>query len=108
VYPLRETGKRLDRALARARVQTGWLTLLRPPAGQPVHVARVIGTAGEPLLQELYAAQVKKIDRGGILISGLEQPVSGLPCVQAWFCVPALQPEGVLPPLESVNVPRHR
>lgn len=85
---MRQNGARLERAQVRAAGRRGWLTLLRMPAGQPVLEAHLTNESGRQVFASITNAQVKTIDKGGILISGFLDSVSMQPVRQAWWCVP--------------------
>jgi hypothetical protein len=70
----------------------GWLTLTeRTPCGAPDARATVTDDSGRELLLALSCARVRRIERGGILLSGfLDQGRSVEPVRQAWWCVPVI------------------
>ncbi|RYH18380.1 MAG: hypothetical protein EON54_27475 [Alcaligenaceae bacterium] len=74
-----------------ARPYSGWLYLGRDPrVTSPQEVVRLLRSERdqadvvEPMLHPL----LRKIDRGGILLRGLEEVRSGVTQPQVWWCLP--------------------
>jgi hypothetical protein len=90
VYPIRENGRRLRADLVRQRRVVGWLSLTeRMPSGAPETRATVSDDDGRELLTALCVPRVRRIERGGLLISGYLDNGRGVELVrQAWWCVP--------------------
>src|SRR5690349_9522105 len=56
----------------------------------PAECARLFRSARDPLdvIEPMVSAVVRKIERGGVLISGAEEVRSGVTNRQSWFCMP--------------------
>lgn len=91
---MRESGRRLPVDDMRARRVIGRLTFTdRTRSGAPESRATVCSEDGRELLVSLRCAHLRKIDRGGLLLSGfLDEGRSVVPVRQAWWCVPCAKP----------------
>lgn len=91
VYVLRHRGEKLDQATVRSRPAEGWLYFGQDTRKvYPAECVRLFKSARDPLdvIEPMISARVRKIERGGILISGAEEVRSGVTNPQTWFCVP--------------------
>jgi hypothetical protein len=91
VYVLRQRGDKLDPATVRARPVEGWLYFGQDTRKvYPSECARLFKSERDPLdlIEPMVTAVVRKIERGGVLISGAEEVRSGVINRQSWYCVP--------------------
>lgn len=100
VYQLRRAGQKLPQEIVRARPTAGWLYLGRDTRKvYPQEIARLFAKAGteSDLIEPLVFPVVKKIDRGGMLFTGLEEGKASVMDKQAWWVLPG--------PLDDTTAP---
>ncbi len=89
VYLLRRWGEKLPADESRRDPRAGWLYLGQAEMAYPQTDAILF--TDEKRAKELVRmrhAQVKRIDRGGILIAGNDSPKDNHWQPQVWWCVP--------------------
>lgn len=91
VYQLRRAGEKLPKEIVRARPAVGWLYLGRDTRkAYPQEVARLFEKSVNEVdvIEPLVFPVLKKIERGGMLLTGLQD--GGRPTMdrQAWWVKP--------------------
>jgi hypothetical protein len=91
IYRLKDRGVKLGYEAVQQTAMRGELLLTRKrPSGMPIIEAVLYSDSGK-VLDHLSQAEVRRIDKDGMLIRGYEYPAQVQLVPQVWWCVPEAQ-----------------